>query len=82
MQQRVASCPLKNIPQNNNLKNAAKKGSKNLKNVPQEECSSEAAEGSAEHGLEFHFDKDEQGAEEEEDGAWKHPEYSTATYLG
>jgi hypothetical protein len=30
------------------------------------------------HGLEFHFDKDEQAAEEDN---WIHPKYSTATYL-
>ena len=66
MQQRVASCPLQNIPLNIPVPRGNPKNSKNIpkstKQIP--ENFHQVDDGSAEHGLEFHFDKDEQEAEE------------------
>lgn len=83
VQQRVASCPRESPPQcepsqNTKLSSVSKTASDTINNYgprnnPESECSEKEV-----HGLEFHFDKDEQAAE---DDVWLHPKYSTATYL-
>ena len=119
VQQRVASCPVKDIPQNillpqgeqgdNDKKKLKNNGNGNGNgnavneidkvNLMKQNIYDRAENAQAsmvekekkkskkqiieekkkiEHGLEFHFDKDEQAAEED---SWIHPKYSTATYL-
>ena len=83
VQQRVASCPRESPPQcetsqNTKLSSVSKAASDTINNYgPRNNLESEYSEKEV-HGLEFHFDKDEQAAE---DDVWLHPKYSTATYL-
>ena len=94
MQQRVASCPLQSIPDKfsraktdestdidkNKNKNSRKQKETSVVDVQIDNKKITPLETNSNtvHGLEFHFDKDEEAAEKD---SWVHPEYSTATYL-
>ena len=86
VQQRVASCPYEQpsllndvigsskINPQEHLEEHSHKNSEHSQERSQESKNAEKV-----HGLEFHFDKDEDAAEQLDE--WIHPKYSTATYL-
>jgi hypothetical protein len=83
VQQRVASCPYEQPSLLNDVigssKNNPREHSQKNSQEHSEERSQESKNAEKIHGLEFHFDKDEDAAEQLDE--WNHPKYSTATYL-
>ena len=79
VQQRVASCRCEQSSHSNEVICLVKNGKTRLHTCPEHsQHSQERKNPERVHGLEFHFDKDEQAAEED---IWIHPKYSTTTYL-
>jgi hypothetical protein len=87
VQLRTASCPFENslisTESQKSSSTSSAKLDRSMSAKDDSEGKEEAEESSSNilgdvHGLEFHFDKDEQAAEEDN---WIHPKYSTTTYL-
>jgi hypothetical protein len=83
VQQRVASCPYEQPSLLNDVTGSSKdnpqENSQERSQQHSREYSQESKNAEKVHGLEFHFDKDEDAAEKLDE--WIHPKYSTATYL-
>ena len=79
VQQRVASCPYEQPSPLNDVIGDSKNNPQQDSQQQSKEHSQESRNAEKVHGLEFHFDKDEDAAEQDDE--WIHPKYSTATYL-